>query len=280
MELKAIIDKSDDGYFQVYSKSPVPCVGAGKSEDKAKEDYLAHFKKMTEISMMSDGKRPEWTDAEVEFVYDYNMKTVHRSDASLRPEQKKVLVRLMDAMENLEGAFPAKQPETLTVTVEPHEGLWTGLVFNQEDTKGLEVRLREDPQEAIRDIRTWLKDLCDDENAACSTLVAGHDNAILLHYEDGLCAVKEDADVTKRQGSFVVLTDAAEEPAFALCCTRGELILTLYEAFLAFIEDKAGTPKIWSKSLFVGPIGIELSFDRNDSPVDDFRSITVEDTIY
>lgn len=283
MKIKAIIEKNDEGYFQVYTTDPVPIIGTGMSEEEAKEDYFECFQEMLEFAIEEHGTRPEWADAEVEFVYDYNMKTIHRADASLFHEQNEVFMRLMETMERIKDSMTPQHPENLTISFESHMDTWTGLVFNQNDTKGLEVRLREEPREAIQYIRTWLKDLCDEENDACSTLIAGHDNEILLYYEDNLCAINTDTAVEKRLGAFVVLTRFKEEPVFSICCTRGELIRIMYEAVIEFLEEKEAntdSAKKWSKSLFGGHLSIEVYRSNPKSPVEAFQSTTIEETIY
>lgn len=283
MKIKAIIEKKDEGRFLVYTTVPVNVMGDGTSEEEAKEDYFECFKEMVEKAIESEGRRPEWADGEVEFVHDFNMKTVHRVDASLCHEQKGALVRLMETLESRKDMMDEPQAERLSIAFEAHEGLWTGLVFNPNDTKGLEVRLCEDPGVAIRYIRTWLQDLCDEDNDACSTLVAGLDNEILLYYEDDLRATNEDANVEERQGTFVVVTESEEEPAFALCCTRGELIQAMYEAALKYLEEKeanGNSAKKWGKSLLGGALSIEVYRGKPEPCVITFQSTTIEETIY
>lgn len=283
MKIKAIIEKNDKGYFQVYTNVPAPIVGVGMSEEEAKEDYFECIKEMMEIAIVEDGRCPEWANAEVEFVYDYNMKTTHRVDASLYHQQKKVFLRLMDTLESLENKMDQPQAEGIAITFEAHEDSWTGLVFSPNDPSGLEVRLMEEPGEAFRCIRTWLKGLCDDENAACSTLIAGNDNEILLNYEDDLRAANVETAVDKRQGTFVVLTNSEEEPVFSICCTRGDLIRAMYEAAIEYLEEKEaneGPANKWSKSLLGGILNIEFYRDDSESPVEVFQSATIEETIY
>lgn len=281
MKIKAIIEKKDEGRFLVYTTAPVNVMGDGTSEEEAKEDYFECFKEMVEKAIESEGRRPEWADGEVEFIYEYSIKTTHRVDASLCHEQKGALVRLTETLESLKDNQP--KAEGLSITFEAHEGLWTGLVFNPNDTKGLEVRLCENPGLAIRYIRTWLQDLCDEDNDACSTLVAGLDNEILLYYEDDLRATNEDANVEERQGTFVVVTDSEEEPAFVTCCTRGDLVRTMYEAALEYFEEKEtneNSAKKWGKSLLGGALSIEVYRGKPEPCVITFRSTTIEETIY
>lgn len=281
MKMKAIIEEKDEGRFLVYTTTPVSVMGDGTSEEEAKEDYLKCFKEMLESAIKKDGRRPEWADAEVEFVHNYNMKITHRVDASLYHEQKGAYLRLSETLKSLKYNQP--QAEGLAITFEAHEDSWTGLVFNPDDTTGLEVRLRENPGLAIRYIRTWLQDLCDEDNDVCSSLIAGHDNEILLYYEDDFRADNVDADVNERQGTFVVVTDSEEEPAFTLRCTRGDLIRTMYEAAIEYLEEKeanGNNAKKWGKSLMGGLINIGFYSEKPESCVTTFLSKTIEETIY
>lgn len=283
MKIKAIINRNNEGFFQVWSTIPEFIWGDGMSEAEAKDSYLECFEEQVEAAVEKDGKRPEWADAEVEFVFNYNMKVVHRMNACQLHEQNGVFVRLKVALENSKGSVSESETEVLSVKFVPQVNAWTRLMLYLKDIEGLEVRLSENPSEAIGQIRTWLKDLCDEDNGVCSTLIEGADHNILLYYEDDFCAANEGAEVDGRQGTFVVLTDHEEEPVFMLHCMRIDLIRTVYEAVVSFLEEMCPTEdsaKKWGISLFGGNVSLEFFRHYPDSPVEDFQSETIEDAIY
>lgn len=68
-KITAIIERSDDGGFSIYTDDVKGLIGSGMTEDEAMQDFIEVREEQAEFYSEKNGTEPEWSNSEIEFRY-------------------------------------------------------------------------------------------------------------------------------------------------------------------------------------------------------------------
>lgn len=71
-EIKAIIEKGEDGLFSIYTENIPGLYGSGLTESEAREDFEEVLEEQIEFYEEREGKKPEWGE-DYKIVYEYSL---------------------------------------------------------------------------------------------------------------------------------------------------------------------------------------------------------------